>query len=123
MSPPLAAPEAEALSAHIVPGAVTFQDRDAMTKMSSASPVGTLAYIIEEEALLVRVNSGWQYIAVWKNLYHPFIYYFLSPLCFGDICFNSIQKVLLILLELHRVHIDLCCRNKRSHETRCVCGK
>jgi hypothetical protein len=45
--------------------------------MSSVSPVGTLAYIIDEEALLVRVNSGWQYIAVsyagsrcreeWKN--------------------------------------------------------
>lgn len=32
--------------------------------MSPASPVGTLAYVIEEEALLVRVNKGWQYIAV-----------------------------------------------------------
>lgn len=32
--------------------------------MSSVSPVGTLAYIIDEEALLVRVNSGWQYIAL-----------------------------------------------------------
>lgn len=28
------------------------------------SPVGTLAYIVDEEALLVRVNKGWQYIAV-----------------------------------------------------------
>ena len=32
--------------------------------MSSTSPVGTIAYIIDEEALLVRVNKGWQYIAV-----------------------------------------------------------
>ena len=48
----------------IVPGTVTFQDRDAMSKMSNVSPVGTLAYIIEEEALLVRVKNGWQYIAV-----------------------------------------------------------
>lgn len=32
--------------------------------MSLASPVGTLAYIIDEEAVLVRVNKGWQYIAV-----------------------------------------------------------
>lgn len=32
--------------------------------MSAVSPVGTIAYVIEEEALLVRVNSGWQYIAV-----------------------------------------------------------
>ncbi|XP_051166269.1 collagen alpha-1(XXII) chain isoform X2 [Leptopilina boulardi] len=48
----------------IVPGAVTFQNTEAMTKMSGVSPVGTLAYIIDEEALLVRVNSGWQYIAL-----------------------------------------------------------
>ncbi|KAK0161818.1 hypothetical protein PV327_008230 [Microctonus hyperodae] len=48
----------------IVPGAVTFQNTEAMTKMSSVSPVGTLAYIIDEEALLVRVNNGWQYIAL-----------------------------------------------------------
>ncbi|KAG8038829.1 hypothetical protein G9C98_003136 [Cotesia typhae] len=47
----------------IVPGAVTFQNTDAMIKMSTISPVGTLAYIIDEEALLVRVNNGWQYIA------------------------------------------------------------
>lgn len=33
-------------------------------QMSAESPVGTLAYIIDEEALLVRVNNGWQYIAV-----------------------------------------------------------
>lgn len=32
--------------------------------MSAVSPVGTLAYIIDEQALLVRVNNGWQYIAV-----------------------------------------------------------
>lgn len=32
--------------------------------MSSTTPVGTIAYIIDEEALLVRVNKGWQYIAV-----------------------------------------------------------
>ncbi|XP_017777566.1 PREDICTED: collagen alpha-1(XVIII) chain isoform X3 [Nicrophorus vespilloides] len=52
------------VSTRIVPGAVTFQDRDAMMKLTSASPVGTLAYVIEEEALLVRVNNGWQYIAL-----------------------------------------------------------
>lgn len=36
--------------------------------MSSVSPVGTLAYIIDEQALLVRVNNGWQYIAVSTSL-------------------------------------------------------
>ncbi|KAK4876611.1 hypothetical protein RN001_009117 [Aquatica leii] len=50
--------------ARIVPGAVTFQTREVMTKMSSVSPVGTIGYLIEEEALLVRVNNGWQYIAL-----------------------------------------------------------
>lgn len=48
--------------------------------MSAVSPVGTLAYIIDEQALLVRVNNGWQYIAVsikfFYILYHKiFIYY------------------------------------------------
>ncbi|KAJ8922445.1 hypothetical protein NQ315_004392, partial [Exocentrus adspersus] len=61
---PVTGAEQEVSTTRIVPGAVTFQDRDAMTKMSSASPVGTLAYVIEEEALLVRVNNGWQYIAL-----------------------------------------------------------
>ncbi|KAG5893858.1 hypothetical protein JTB14_005467 [Gonioctena quinquepunctata] len=64
-SPPvLHMTEQQLPTTHIVPGAVTFQDRTAMTKMSSVSPVGTLAYVIEEEALLVRVNNGWQYIAL-----------------------------------------------------------
>lgn len=38
--------------------------------MSSVSPVGTLAYIIDEQALLVRVNNGWQYIAVSINIHY-----------------------------------------------------
>lgn len=32
--------------------------------MSSVSPTGTLAFLLEEEALLVRVAAGWQYVAV-----------------------------------------------------------
>lgn len=63
-SPPIFTVSEQEVAARIVPGAVTFQDHDAMIKMSSVSPVGTLAYVIEEEALLVRVNNGWQYIAV-----------------------------------------------------------
>jgi collagen type XVIII alpha len=63
-SPPIFTVPEQEVTARIVPGAVTFQDHDAMIKMSSASPVGTLAYVIEEEALLVRVNNGWQYIAL-----------------------------------------------------------
>lgn len=33
-------------------------------QMSAVSPVGTLAFVVEEEALLVRVEAGWQYVAV-----------------------------------------------------------
>lgn len=40
--------------------------------MSAVSPVGTLAYIIDEQALLVRVNNGWQYIPV--SPFNPNIY-------------------------------------------------
>ncbi|KAK9887152.1 hypothetical protein WA026_020599 [Henosepilachna vigintioctopunctata] len=61
-SPPVL--KEEDLPRQIVPGAVSFQDRSAMMKMTSISPVGTIAYVIEEEAILVRVNNGWQYIAV-----------------------------------------------------------
>jgi len=87
----------------IVPGAVTFQNTEAMTKvrfsinnkcflmrvrkytfntlvlrlqMSNVSPVGTLAYIIDEQALLVRVNNGWQYIAVSIKLHYYYYYKF-----------------------------------------------
>ncbi|XP_059470100.1 collagen alpha-1(XV) chain isoform X3 [Neocloeon triangulifer] len=48
----------------VVPGAVTFQNSETMIRMSSASPVGTIAFLLDEEALLVRVRSGWQYIAL-----------------------------------------------------------
>lgn len=45
-------------------GTVTFQNTDTMLRMSSSNPVGTIAFILDEEALLVRVNKGWQYIAL-----------------------------------------------------------
>ncbi|XP_067009390.1 collagen alpha-1(XV) chain-like [Anabrus simplex] len=48
----------------LVPGAVTFQTTDDMVKMFGASAAGTVAYITDEEALLVRVINGWQYIAL-----------------------------------------------------------
>lgn len=31
---------------------------------SATSPVGTIAYVVDEEAVLVRVNKGWQYLVV-----------------------------------------------------------
>lgn len=35
-----------------------------LQQMSANNPVGTLAFILDEEALLVRVNKGWQYVLV-----------------------------------------------------------
>lgn len=64
---------------------MTFQDRDAMTRMSSVSPVGTLAYVVEEEALLVRVNSGWQYIAVRTRLPVSVVYFTIFRLQLGSL--------------------------------------
>lgn len=43
-------------------------------QMSSTTPAGTIAYLMDEEALLVRVSSGWQYIAVRLYLYIIILY-------------------------------------------------
>lgn len=51
-----------------MPGAVTLENSIAMMKMTSVSPVGTLVYLIKEQSLLVRVDNGWQYILVTKQL-------------------------------------------------------
>jgi hypothetical protein len=37
---------------------------EALLKMSTISPSGTLAFVLDEQALLVRVSGGWQYVAV-----------------------------------------------------------
>lgn len=38
-----------------------------------ASPLGTISYIIDEEAVLVRVNNGWQYLQVIKLTANYFV--------------------------------------------------
>lgn len=48
----------------IVPGAVTFKNMESLLRMSDISPLGTQAFVLDEEALLVRVSSGWQYVAL-----------------------------------------------------------
>ncbi|XP_050545563.1 collagen alpha-1(XVIII) chain-like isoform X2 [Daktulosphaira vitifoliae] len=48
----------------IVPGAVTFQNKKLLLSTTERTQVGTIAFIIEEEALLVRVSLGWQYISL-----------------------------------------------------------
>lgn len=54
-----------------MPGAVTFQTLDGMLKMSRVTPIGTLAFIVQEQALLVRVNDGWQYVALGSSIPLP----------------------------------------------------
>lgn len=49
-------------------GAMAFKSRNLMLEHTKNSPIGTMVYIIEEESLLVRVNAGWQYVAV-SNLF------------------------------------------------------
>jgi hypothetical protein len=42
-----------------------------VSQISDISPVGTIAYLYEEESLLVRVRKGWQYISVSLSLSGP----------------------------------------------------
>lgn len=64
---------------------------ESLLKMSAPNPLGTLAFVLDEEVLLVRVSNGWQYVAV--ILAHPIhtalillllytvcLFLFLSPL-------------------------------------------
>ncbi|XP_037078278.1 collagen alpha-1(I) chain-like isoform X2 [Pollicipes pollicipes] len=60
----------QAASPQIVPGAVTFPNKEAMLKRSEVSPVGTLAFVMDEEALLVRVSAGWQYVSLGSVVDH-----------------------------------------------------
>lgn len=53
-------------------------------QISDISPVGTIAYLHEEEGLLVRIRKGWQYIAVSFLLFlleHDAIYRPHAVLC------------------------------------------
>lgn len=50
--------------------------------MSSSNPVGTIAFILDEEALLVRVNKGWQYIAVSFTLLGNVIKFLMHFSCY-----------------------------------------
>jgi hypothetical protein len=44
--------------------AITITVYVCVSQISDISPVGTIAYLYEEESLLVRVRKGWQYISV-----------------------------------------------------------
>ncbi|XKL69423.1 hypothetical protein PGB90_007192 [Kerria lacca] len=55
----------------VVPGAVTFENKEAMLKMSLTHLVGTISYLIDEQAVLVRVNDGWQYLQLGSTIPFP----------------------------------------------------
>ncbi|XP_059053925.1 collagen alpha-2(V) chain-like [Achroia grisella] len=45
-------------------GTIIFKTTDSLLRLGTNSPLGTLAYVIQEQALLGRVNNGWQYVAM-----------------------------------------------------------
>ncbi|KAG5682062.1 hypothetical protein PVAND_011447 [Polypedilum vanderplanki] len=59
---------------------ITFQNTDTMIKQSSTYPVGSICYVIDEEALLVKVSKGWQYIALGTLLPFTTPYVTTSPM-------------------------------------------
>ncbi|CAH1994165.1 unnamed protein product [Acanthoscelides obtectus] len=63
-APPLATHSKEELPVKVVPGALTFHNKEVLGRMTESSPLGTMAFIIEEDALVIRVRRGWQYIAL-----------------------------------------------------------
>ncbi|XP_049520326.1 uncharacterized protein LOC125944160 [Dermacentor silvarum] len=44
--------------------AVTVENMESLLHMSHISPMGTQAFVLDEEALLIRVSRGWQYVAL-----------------------------------------------------------
>lgn len=48
----------------VVPGAIIYNDMSALVEMSKVHSAGSLAFILDEQALLVRVRGGWQYVSV-----------------------------------------------------------
>lgn len=67
-SPPIAHAVTQKKETPQVSGAMAFKSRNLMLETTKGSPIGTMVYIIEEESLLVRVNAGWQYVAVSLNI-------------------------------------------------------
>ncbi|ENN79767.1 hypothetical protein YQE_03823, partial [Dendroctonus ponderosae] len=63
-SPPIAHAVTQKKETPQVSGAMAFKSRNLMLETTKGSPIGTMVYIIEEESLLVRVNAGWQYVAL-----------------------------------------------------------
>ncbi|XP_076329079.1 uncharacterized protein LOC143235125 isoform X4 [Tachypleus tridentatus] len=56
---------------NIVSGAVTFSNQELLLEAAHKSPRGTLAFLLDEDSLLVKVTQGWQYIGLGPILPSP----------------------------------------------------
>ncbi|XP_063535441.1 collagen alpha-1(IX) chain-like isoform X1 [Cydia strobilella] len=48
---------------------VVYKSRTALIKRTESTPLGTLAFVLQEEILLLRVQNGWQYVrmgSIWN---------------------------------------------------------
>ena len=54
-------------------GPVVFPNMDALLKVSNNMPVGTMAYVADQEYAYLRVGQGWRYIQVCQSIFLPHI--------------------------------------------------
>ena len=48
----------------VVPGALVVKDQKSLHETTDFTSHGTLAYVTDDESLMVRVPQGWQYVGV-----------------------------------------------------------
>lgn len=53
-----------AWSIKVVPGGLIVKDQKALHEITDFTSPGVLAYIGDDEALMLRVPQGWQYVGV-----------------------------------------------------------
>ena len=62
-------------------GPVVFPNMDALLKVSYNMPVGTMAYVADQEYAYLRVGQGWRYIQVCQATFSmstlPGVFFFL----------------------------------------------
>lgn len=52
------------LIAQVVPGGLVVKDQKALHETTDFTSPGVLAYVTDDEALMLRVPQGWQYVGV-----------------------------------------------------------
>lgn len=72
-----------------------------LLKMSASQYVGTLAYLVEEQALVVRVDAGWQYVAVSNPLT---VNFYVTKVVLERTCVSQIVIFLVARLSASNEH-------------------